>query len=320
MHDRTQLLTVRSVGREARDIVSLELVHPSGRPLLAWTPGAHVDIHLPSGLARSYSLCGDQADPRAYRVAVLRADPGRGGSAEIHENALVGHQFSVSPPRNNFPLRPAPHYLFLAGGIGITPILAMARAVSASGAPWTLVYGGRSRSSMAFADELGSLHGGELVFVPQDECGLPDLAAAFAGSPEGAVAYCCGPGVMIDAVLAAGRAVRPDMPILLERFSADTSGARPDDRDDEPFEVTLSRTGATVTVPRGVSVLQAVRAVRPDVMSSCEEGVCSACETAVLEGIPDHRDSVLTPRERAANRYMMICVSRSRSSRLVLDL
>jgi ferredoxin-NADP reductase len=320
MHDGTQPLTVRSVGREARDIVSLELVHPEGRRLPAWSPGAHIDIRLPSGLVRSYSLCGDQADPRVYRVAVLRADPGRGGSAEIHENALVGHQFSVSPPRNNFPLRPAPHYLFLAGGIGITPILAMARAASASGTAWTLVYGGRSRSSMAFVDSLETLPGGDLVLVPQDECGLPDLAAAFARSPAGAVGYCCGPAVMIDAVLAAGRAVRPEMPILLERFSADTSGAGLDERKDEPFEVTLSRTGTTVTVPRGVSVLEAVRMVRPDVMSSCEEGICSACETPVLEGIPDHRDGVLTPRERAANRYMMICVSRSLTPRLVLDL
>lgn len=310
-------LVIQRVGREADGVLSLGLVDPHDRPLPAWSAGAHVDVHLPSGRVRSYSLCGDHADRSVYRIAVLLASDGRGGSAEVHGQAAEGRVLTVGPPRNNFDLRPAVGYLFIAGGIGITPILAMARTASRSGAPWTLLYGGRTRASMAFVPELLALPGGTVHVVPQDERGLPDLDAALRNAPPGSQVYCCGPSPMIDAVLAAGAELRPDLPVHLERFSAGSGHHRDDDA---PFQVGLARTGTTLTVAPGTSILEAVRSVLPAVASSCEAGICSACETAVLGGVPDHRDEVLTPAEKAANTYMMICVSRSRSPRLVLDL
>jgi ferredoxin-NADP reductase len=311
-------LVVASAAAVAAGVVSLELADPGTPALPDWAPGAHLDLHLPSGLVRSYSLHGDPRDRGSYQVAVLNVPDGRGGSAELHRIAAPGLVLGASTPRNAFRLEPASGYLFLAGGIGVTPLLAMAREVSRRGQPWTFVYGGRSRTRMAFLDTLAALPGGELRVVPQDEAGLPDLAAAFAGLPSGAAAYCCGPAAMLDAVVAAGALTRPDVPLHLERF---TAPAAPDRTAAEAgFEVELARSGITLTVPPGVSVLDAVRAAVPGVMSSCEEGICSACETAVLAGTPDHRDSVLTARERAAGRYMMICVSRALTPRLVLDL
>jgi ferredoxin-NADP reductase len=311
-------LTVRTVRQEADDVISLELAHPDREPLPAWQPGAHIDIHLPSGLIRQYSLHGDPGDAYAYRIAVLRVAGGRGGSAELHRLATPGAPLVAGRPRNNFALEPAGHYLFVAGGIGVTPLLAMARQVAVQGQSWSFLYGGRTRSSMAFVEEIESLPGGAVHLVPQDEAGLPDLAAAFSGLPADAAVYCCGPNPMIEAVRSAGSAVRPGIPVRLEHFGAVVTGrsARPE----TSFEVTLAKTRATVSVPAGTSILDAVRTVCPDVMSSCEEGICSACETEVLEGVPDHRDSVLTPAERATNQYMMICVSRALSAHLVLDL
>jgi ferredoxin-NADP reductase len=311
-------LVVASASVVATGVVSLTLADPAEAELPGWTPGAHIDLHLPSGLTRSYSLHGDPDDRGAYQVAVLHVPDGRGGSAELHRIAAPGLAITASGPRNASALEPASHYLFLAGGIGVTPLLAMAREVSRRGQPWTFVYGGRTRDRMAFLDSIAALGGGDLRVVPQDEAGLPDLGAAFEAMPPGAAAYCCGPPAMLDAALAAGERTRPDIPVRVERF---TPLPRPDGGPaDRSFEVELARSGITVTVPPGVSVLDAVRAAIPGVMSSCEEGVCSACETAVLGGLPDHRDSVLTPKERAANNYMMICVSRALTPRLVLDL
>jgi ferredoxin-NADP reductase len=311
-------LVVLSVEAVATSVVSLELAAPGAAALPEWTPGAHIDLLLPSGLVRSYSLHGDPRERAAYHIAVLNVPDGRGGSAEVHRVAAPGAAVRARPPRNAFALEQASHYLFLAGGIGVTPLLAMAREVSRQGKNWTFVYGGRSRDRMAFLDALSALPGGELQVIPQDEAGLPDLAAAFSALPAGAAVYCCGPSAMLDAALAAGAAGRPDVPVRLERFAAPPTAA--DLRGDAGFEVELARSGITVLVSPGVSVLDAVRAEIPGVMSSCEQGICSSCETAVLAGVPDHRDSVLTAKERAANKYMMICVSRALSSRLLLDL
>jgi ferredoxin-NADP reductase len=311
-------LVVVSVAAVATGVISLELAAPGTAALPEWTPGAHIDLHLPSGLVRSYSLHSDPRERDAYHVAVLNAPDGRGGSAEVHRIAAPGVAVRASAPRNAFALEPASHYLFLAGGIGVTPLLAMAREVSRRGRKWTFVYGGRSRDHMAFLGELSALPGGELHVIPQDEAGLPDFVPSFAALPAGAAAYCCGPSGMLDAAVAAGEQARPDIPVRLERFVAPPAPA--DLSGDQGFEVELARSGITVSVPAGVSVLDAVRAEIPGVMSSCEEGICSACETAVLAGLPDHRDSVLTPKERAANNYMMICVSRALSARLILDL
>ena len=311
-------LVVRSVRSVAADVISLELADPDGAPLPDWSPGAHLDLRLPSGLVRSYSLHGDPDERDVYRVAVQRAADGRGGSVELHRVAAPGLALTVTGPRNAFALEPAAHYLFLAGGIGVTPLLPMLRAVARSGRPWTFVYGARSRDAMAFTEELVAVAGGELRLVPQDETGLPDFVAEFASLPEQAAAYCCGPTPMLDAVLAAGARIRPDVPIRLERFAAPADNVSR--TDDSAFDVVLARSGITVTVPPGTSILDAVRVAIPDVMSSCEQGICSACETPVLDGVPDHRDSVLTPKERAANNYMMICVSRACTPRLTLDL
>ncbi|HEY5015170.1 MAG TPA: ferredoxin reductase, partial [Streptosporangiaceae bacterium] len=185
-------LVVRSARPVAAEVLSLELAAPDGAALPDWTPGAHIDLHLPSGLIRSYSLHGDHRDRGAYHVAVLNVADGRGGSAEVHRIAAAGTAVSASLPRNAFALEPASHYLFLAGGIGVTPLLAMAREVARGDVPWTFVYGGRSRDRMAFVDALSALRGGRLQVVAQDEAGLPDLAAAFAALPAGAAAYCCG--------------------------------------------------------------------------------------------------------------------------------
>ena len=267
---------------------------------------------------RSYSLHGDPRDRGSYHVAVLNVENGRGGSAEFHRVAVPGTELPASVPLNAFVLEPARHYLFIAGGIGVTPLLPMALAAARAEVPWTFVYGGRTRTSMAFLDRLSALPGGDLEVVPQDERGLPDLARAFAALPAGAAAYCCGPAGMLAAATGAGASARPDVPVRLERFAAAAGSAAGDG--DRPFEVELARSGLTVEVPAGVSVLDAVRARISAVMSNCEQGTCSSCETAVLAGTPDHRDSVLTPKEKAANRYMMICVSRSLTPRLVLDL
>jgi ferredoxin-NADP reductase len=311
-------LAIRSVHSPADRVVSIKLGASDGSPLPGWDPGAHIDLHLPSGLVRSYSLHGDPRDRGSYHIAVLNVENGRGGSAEVHRVAAPGIELSASVPLNSFDMEPASHYLFIAGGIGVTPLLPMALAASRAGQPWTFVYGGRTRTSMAFLDRLSALPGGRVEVVPQDELGLPDLARPFAVLPAGAAAYCCGPAGMLTAATGVGASTRPDVAVHIERFEASVGPSTGDG--DHPFEVELARSGLTIEVPAGISILDAVRARIPGVMSNCERGMCSSCETAVLAGTPDHRDSVLTPKEKAVNRYMMICVSRSLTPRLVLDL
>ncbi|MFF6876047.1 MULTISPECIES: 2Fe-2S iron-sulfur cluster-binding protein [unclassified Streptomyces] len=295
----------------AEGVLALTLRHPLGEPLPAWQPGAHVDVLLGPGLERQYSLCGDPADRSAWRVAVLREPAGRGGSAHVHEQLGEGAKVRVRGPRNNFRLEPAPRYRFVAGGIGITPLLPMLAAAEAAGAEWTLLYGGRTRTSMAFGGELGR-YGDRVTFAPEDETGLLDLTSVLDDVPEGTLVYCCGPGPLLDAV----EARCPSGALRVERF-------RPKEQQtggDTEFEVELARSGRTLTVAPDVSVLDAVRAAGVEVLYSCTEGTCGTCETDVLDGEPDHRDSVLSDDERAAGETMLICVSRCRGGRLVLDL
>ncbi|GGJ45490.1 PDR/VanB family oxidoreductase [Streptomyces brasiliensis] len=296
----------------ADGVLSLTLRHPLGEELPAWEPGAHVDLVLGPGLERQYSLCGDPADRSGWRIAVLWEPEGRGGSAHVHERMGRGDKVRVRGPRNHFALRPARRYRFIAGGIGITPIVPMLSAARAAGAEWTLLYGGRTRASMAFLDEL-ALYGDRVTVAPQDETGLLDLGSVLDGLPVGTLVYCCGPGPLLDAV---EERCPPDV-LHVERF-------RPKEQQqaggDVEFEVVLARCDRTLTVAPGVSVLDTVRAAGVDVLYSCTEGTCGTCETDVLEGTPDHRDSVLTDTEREAGETMMICVSRCRGRRLVLDL
>ncbi|MFC8089003.1 PDR/VanB family oxidoreductase [Streptomyces sp. NPDC057301] len=295
----------------ADGVLALTLRHPLGEQLPAWEPGAHIDVVLGPELERQYSLCGDPADRTAWRIAVLREPDGRGGSAHVHEQVGQGHKVRVRGPRNHFRLEPASRYVFVAGGIGITPILPMLAAAEAAGAALTLLYGGRTRQSMAFAEELGP-YGGRVTVAPQDESGLLDLASVLDDLPTGTLVYCCGPGPLLDAV----EARCPSEVLRVERFQAKEQPVG----EDGEFDVELAQSGLTLTVAQGVSVLDTVRAAGIEVLFSCTEGTCGTCETDVLDGTPDHRDSVLTREEQESGETMMICVSRCRGKRLVLDL
>jgi len=300
-------------GREfaADGVLALTLRHPLGEDLPVWEPGAHVDVVLGPELERQYSLCGDPADRSVWRIAVLREPDGRGGSARVHEQLGQGDKVRVRGPRNHFRLEAAPRYRFVAGGIGITPVLPMLAAVEAAGAEWTLLYGGRTRNSMAFTEELGR-YGDRVTVAPQDETGLLDLASVLDDVPDGTLVYCCGPGPLLDAVEERCPAER----LRVERFAPKAQV----DGENGGFEVELAQSGRTVTVEPDVSVLDAVRAAGVEVLFSCTEGTCGTCETDVLDGTPDHRDSVLSDAERESGETMMICVSRCRGKRLVLDL
>ncbi|GAA2914103.1 PDR/VanB family oxidoreductase [Streptosporangium fragile] len=309
-------LRVAAKAAVAEGVVALTLAHPDGRRLPDWTPGAHLDLILPGGLTRQYSLCGDRWDAHTYRIGVLREPDSRGGSAYVHDELAEGDMVAIGGPRNNFALVPAERYLFIAGGIGITPLLPMIHQAELLGTDWQLLYGGRTRTSMAFAGELAR-HGDRVTLAPQDECGLLDLAAWL---PErarpGTKVYCCGPAGLLAAVerRCAGW---PAGLLRTERFAAGALGAP---ARNEPFEVELRRSGLSVTVAPGQSVLQAITDAGVGVLSSCRQGLCGTCETDVLEGEPDHRDALLDDAERAAGDCMFVCVSRSRSDRLVLDL
>ena len=306
--------------RAAEDVVLFELVDPTGAGLAPWEPGAHLELVLPSGLVRQYSLCGLPSDRSRYVVAVLRVPDGRGGSVELHDGDLVGRELEVRGPRNNFPLVDAASYLLLAGGIGVTPLLAMARQLAETGRPWSMVYGGRSLDRMAFVDELVGFGSDHVRIVPQDEAGIPDFASLLQAVPEGTAVYCCGPEGMIAAVESCHREQRRPTTLHIERFSAPTNVGEQAAAPARPFQVELRRSGLVLDVPTDRSLLEAVRAVLPGVGFSCSEGVCGSCETAVLEGEVDHRDCLLSDDERAENATMMICVSRARGDRLVLDL
>ncbi len=294
----------------AAGVVRLSLRDPGGAPLPAWTPGAHLDLVLGNGLVRQYSLCGDPQDTSVLQVAVLREDAGRGGSRYVHDELAEGHSLRVRGPRNHFPLREARRYLFVAGGIGITPLLPMIEQVAARGDEWRLVYGGRTRASMAFRDHLETRYPARVEILPQDETGLLDLPRLLACPGDTAI-YCCGPEPLVLAMeqLCAGR------PLYVERFSPKTAGEL-----SGSFEVELAQSGQTLAVAAGESILEVLEKAGVAVLSSCRQGTCGTCETAVLAGTPDHRDSVLTGEDRAAADAMMICVSRAHSDRLVLDL
>jgi ferredoxin-NADP reductase len=299
----------------AEGVVVLDLRDPGGADLPAWEPGAHVDLRLPGGLTRQYSLCGDPADRGTWRIGVLREPESRGGSLHVHEELHEGTEVDVRGPRNHFPLVPSPRYLFIAGGIGITPILPMIDAASTAGARWELHYGGRSRRSMAFLESLERASG-HLTLHPQDEVGLIDLDALLGTPRPDTLVYCCGPEPLLVAV-EQRCAAWPSGTLHLERFAPKDVG--------EPvltgaFEVELALSGRTLTVPPDKSILQVVEEAGVSVLSSCQEGTCGTCETTVLAGEVDHRDSLLTPDEQAANDTMFICVSRAACPKLVVEL
>ena len=313
-------MVVVATRREATDITSFELAAADGSALPPWTPGSHVDVHLPSGTVRQYSLCGDPESTSSYTIAVLEQPAGRGGSVEAHREMRAGSRITIGVPRDNFPLAEAPRYVFVAGGIGITPILAMIRKVQAAGGAWELVYGARSESHFAFAAQLRELGGGYVRFVSAETDGHPNLDALVEES-AGAAVYCCGPGPLMDALGARMAAAGRSSELFLERFTqAPATPAAAAPGGSGSFSVQLARSGRHIEVDPGQSVLEALRSAGVEHPSSCEMGFCGTCEARVLEGEVDHRDDLLTEAERATNSCMMTCVSRACGKKLVLDL
>jgi ferredoxin-NADP reductase len=299
----------------ADGVIQLLLRRTNGQSLPVWQPGAHIDVILDAATVRQYSLCGDRNDGALWRIGVLLEPNSRGGSVRIHRDVQEGDELLVRGPRNHFKLGSHNQYIFIGGGIGITPLMPMIAAVHAAGKPWVLHYGGRKRTSLAFVNELLQ-YDGDVRLYPQDEVGLLPLPEILAEPSSGTGVYCCGPESMLQAI----ESFRSDWPpgsIHMERFAPSplAEGAK-----DRPLKVELAQSGFTVNVAASESVLSAVRRRGVEVLSSCTEGTCGTCETPVLAGIPEHRDSVLDAHERSENRSMMICVSRALSARLILDL
>lgn len=298
----------------ADGLVSLELVRPDAGRLPDWTPGAHIDVVLGDGIVRQYSLCGDPFDSLRYRITVLKEHDSRGGSHYIHDTLEVGDRVGFGGPRNNFTLVPAPRYSFIAGGVGITPLLPMLRVAEQIGAEWRLLYLGRSRRSMAFLDDLAD--DDRIDIHAADERGRADLAAWIREADSDSKIYVCGPSSLLDAVEETTRDRRPGW-VRMERFAARQQGAP---ARTAAFDVELRASGLVVTVAPEATIVDSVRAAGVKMLTSCSRGVCGTCEAIVISGEPDHRDSLLTDVERELNECMFPCVSRSLSDRLVLDL
>ncbi|GAB3195679.1 PDR/VanB family oxidoreductase [Nocardioides hungaricus] len=316
-------MSVRTRRDIAVDVVEVELVPGDGLPCPAWEPGAHVDVVLPSGVVRQYSISG--GDGESIKVAVLRQEDGRGGSVELHDALSEGVVAEIRGPRNHFRLIEVDEYVFVAGGIGITPILAMIRHAEECRSRWTLVYGGRTRGSMAYLPELEELVGSAgdraaLRLVPQDEDGLLDIPAVFEAGNASVPVYACGPEPLLAALESHAEACSAVDRLHLERFGAAPVDLDADDGARDHFEIELASSGIVLPVGPDDRVIDVVRTQVPGMPFSCEEGYCGSCETGVLAGLPCHRDQLLSAEEHDANDVMMICVGRAKSDRLVLDL
>lgn len=316
--ESSQVLRVHQKTWEAQGVTSVTFVHPEGESLPRWEPGAHLSLHLPNGLVREYSLCSDPDDTSHWTVAVLRVPDSRGGSSLIHEELQIGSEILVDGPRNLFQVDgDARRHLLVAGGIGITPIVAMTRALAAKGADWHLLYTGRSREVMAFVEEISGLPAERVTVHADDEVGgFADISGIVGGVDEDTVVYCCGPATLMEAV----EITVPDTSRLrLERFRAPEPVADPE-TPDGAFEVVINSTGDRVPVDADTSILDALAAAGHEVPSSCTEGICGTCETGVVSGEIDHRDFLLSDEEKESGCTMCICVSRCRGAELVLDL
>jgi len=314
-----QRLSLKVVERHevAEGVASFILGDAHGRPLPSWSAGAHIAIRLPNGLTRQYSLCGKADDALRYRIAVLNEQNGRGGSSYIHANLNAGDVLEAGEPVNHFNLEPGANYLFIAGGIGITPLLPMIDSVEAKGADWRLFYGARDRHHTAFHDELASF-GDRVHFWPQDERGvlpLQDLVST-AGA---ALIYACGPGGMLDSLQAVCDQNGAGERLRIERFSGTGLPETPAGESSE-FIAVVASTGQEVVVKPDQTLLNALLDAGVDALFSCEEGTCGTCELKVIEGTPDHRDSILSESQKQSGQYIMPCVSRALSGRIVLDI
>lgn len=315
-------LQLESVRHVTDDIMLLRLVSATGAALPRWTPGAHLDIECGStGLSRQYSLCGNLEEPHAWEVAILRDPESRGGSAWIHDNAKPGAQVRVRGPRNHFRMdeTPAGSLLFIAGGIGVTPIMAMAQRARNLGLDYRIHLSCRSRSSLPFFEELQALHGQRMHLHISDEGTRNDFDALLANHDDATQVYACGPTRMLNALeQAVARRGLPETALHIEHFV--NTIAKLDPANEQAFEVELRNSGLSLSVPNDGTLLDVLRASNIDVQSDCEEGLCGACEVRVLEGDIDHRDSVLNNAERRENNRLMACCSRAKSKKLVLDL
>ena len=307
---------VRSLAWAADGVMLVELVRPDGAVLPPFEAGAHVDIMLPNGLSRSYSLCNAPGEQQRYQLGVGRDRASRGGSRYVHEQLRPGTLVQISAPLNHFKLNEsAPAFALVAGGIGVTPILAMARRLAAIGKPVQMFYAVRSREASAFADELAALVPQLTLHFDDESGGPPDLAAWLGTLPKTTGTYCCGPAPMLDGFERAC-ATLGLADSHIERFTAPVAtGPVLGD-----CTVTLQRTGRSVAVKAGTSILDALLNAGLDVPYSCKEGVCGTCETKVLSGEIDHRDGVLSPAEQQRGDVMMICVSGCKGAALVLDI
>lgn len=311
---------VAEIAAEARDVVVIELRSAGGEPLPPFEPGAHLEVRLPNGMVRHYSLINDWRETGRYVMAVGKAANGRGGSAYLHGSVRCGTQLAISAPRNHFRLDPAAsRYRFVAGGIGITPIMAMIHWCNAKGRPWKLFYAARSRQRAAFYEELRQFGPERVHFHFDEERGdVMRVADTLAALAEGEQVYCCGPQPLMRAVEAATSGL-PAGVAHFEWFAAPQDGAQAEAAGGE-FRVDLQRSGRSFPVPPDQSILEVLEANGLEVPFSCREGLCRTCETAVCEGEPEHRDYVLSQQERCEGKTVMVCVSRSKSPVLVLDL
>jgi ferredoxin-NADP reductase len=317
--DRTVALVVadRKVVAHDQDVIALSLTAPDGGNLPRWHPGAHIDVHLPSGRVRQYSLCGDPDVTDTYRIAVRRIPSGGGGSVEVHDELAVGTAITTSGPRNAFPLAvpgygsPTQRFRFIAGGIGITPILPMLAQAQRLGVQWSMVYTGRSLDSLPFLDELARF-GDRIVIRTDDVDGLPSAADLLGACPDGTTVYACGPAPLLTA-LRTRLVDRDDVELHFERFAA------PPVVDGHEFSVSLASTGATVRVGADETMLTALNRAGVHAPYSCQQGFCGTCRTRVVSGVVEHRDTLLTDPERAGG-MMLICVSRGSGDDLVIDL
>ena len=311
---------LHAITYEAQDIHSFELRRPDGAPLPAFAAGAHIDLYLGNGMVRSYSLVNPQGETHRYVVGIQRDPNSRGGSRYVHDNLKVGSKLTIGAPRNNFPLaESAPHSAFFAGGIGVTPMYCMVQRMAQIKASWQLFYSCRTPGHAAYHDgieALGKASGQQVVFnydqIPGGK--MLDLKAIIAGMAPTTHLYCCGPLPMLAAFEEACKG-RPEGTVHVEYFSARDEAAT-----GGGYKVVLARSGKTVFVPEGKTLLDALLDAGENAPYSCMEGVCGSCETKVISGTPDHRDMILTDSERKANKTMMICCSGSKSAELVLDL
>jgi len=315
-------LTVTETRAETPSIRAIRLARPHGEPLPSWQAGAHIDVRLPGGDERSYSLIDASADPAAmtrpasYLLGVRLEEPSTGGSAYMHA-LKVGDRVNVSEPANNFPLEPVVKpVVLLAGGIGVTPLISMAAALKAGGHPYRFYYAGRSRAHLAFLPAIEALAAESLTVHTDDTAGIFDVRPLMASLADGEPLYCCGPRPMLDAAIAAAKELGwPAGRLHFEIFTT-----APPRAGDAPFEVVLKSSGETFVIPAGKTILGVLIEAGHDPLHDCKRGDCGICQVGVVEGVPDHRDYVLSDAEKAAGKVMQICVSRAKTPRLVLDL